>query len=69
MIHKQKAEEIVEKFFRDELLQWDLSYIQAKQCALIAVDEIIETLYFYHYDSESGAYEYWIEIKKQIENL
>lgn len=69
MTPKEKAEELIDKYFRDENLQWDLSYIQSKQCALIAINEIIQTLYYYHYDSESGAYEYWIETKQQLENL
>ena len=38
----------------------------AKQCALISADEVLSTLYDYHYDSESGAYEYWQEVKQEI---
>ena len=41
----------------------------AKQCALIAVDEILSTLYDYHYDSASGAYEYFTEVKQELESL
>lgn len=39
----------------------------AKQCALISADEVLSTLYDYHYDSESGAYEYWKEVKQETE--
>ena len=39
----------------------------AKQSALITIDEVLSTLYDYHYDSESGAYEYWKEVKQEIE--
>ena len=38
----------------------------AKQSALITIDEVLSTLYDYHYDSESGAYEYWQEVKQEI---
>ena len=41
----------------------------AKQSALIVVDEVLSTLYDYHYDSESGAYEYWQEVKQETEKL
>jgi len=71
MTPKEKAE---------NLLQLYLPYVQSsdyteeiknkcKQCALVAVEEIIKTLYEYHYDSESGAYEYWQEVKQEIEKL
>jgi hypothetical protein len=40
---------------------------KAKQCALIAVDEIIFALSF-HSDTELGE-EYWVEVKQEIENL
>ena len=39
----------------------------AKQCAILSVDEVRYTLYDYHYDSESGAYEYWKEVKQETE--
>ena len=41
----------------------------AKQSALLSADEVLSTLYDYHYDSESGAYEYWQEVKQEIGNL
>ena len=41
----------------------------AKQFALLSADEVLSTLYDYHYDSESGAYEYWQEVKQEIGNL
>lgn len=39
----------------------------SKKAALIAVEQIINTLYEYHYDSQSGAYEFWQEVKTEIE--
>jgi hypothetical protein len=45
----------------------------AKQCALIAVDEIISNMIFWKSDSEIGLEinkrEYWEEVKKEIEKL
>lgn len=41
----------------------------AKQFTLSEVDEILSTLYDYHYDSGSGAYEYCQEVKQEIGNL
>ena len=59
---KEKAEELVEKFY-ETLPQW-VNMQDAKQCAIIAVDEILNLDYF----SEEGR-EYWQEIKNEIEKL
>jgi hypothetical protein len=74
MTPKEKAEELVEKFADYSINLFDeglnlTPIIAAKKCALVAVDEIIDTLYEYHYDSASGAYEYWTEVKEQLEKL
>jgi hypothetical protein len=62
---KQKAKDVIDKFTLVGLQQRN----EGIQCALIAVDEILLTLYEFHYDSESGAYEYWKEVKQEIEKL
>jgi hypothetical protein len=41
----------------------------AKQFTLLEIDEVLSTLYDYHYDSGSGAYDYWQEVKQEIEKL
>lgn len=41
----------------------------AKQCEILSVDKVLSTLYDYHYDSASGAYEYFTEVKQELENL
>jgi len=65
MTSKEKALELVEKYHKEyDLLFWDLSWIQAKQCALIAVDEIIENGF-----NPQLPYNYWQEVKKEIEKL
>lgn len=55
---KEKAKELVNKY----LQIYDGRVIQAKQCALIAVDECLHTCV------ESMIY-YWQEVKQEIEKL
>jgi hypothetical protein len=66
MKQKQKAEELVDKFD----LPSGLISIERIQCALIAVDEILNMSY------PSSSFEdlychlsYWNEVKKEIEKL
>ncbi len=40
----------------------------AKQCALIAINEIIDSFTIKNY-SDANNYEYWKEVKTEIENL
>ena len=62
MTPKEKAEELYNKMIVDFTIdKW-----QSKQCALIAVDEILEVvqnLYF------MGTVDYWQEVKQEIEKL
>jgi len=57
MTPKEKAKELVEKFYFD--------YDRAKECALIAVDEILN-----HHSQEQGLYRidtyYWQQVKNEI---
>ena len=74
MTAKTKAIELVDKYYlqSDLLYEW-LSFIQAKECALIAVDMMIE--YLQHKWDTVGFAEYiidmnkYIEIKQEIEKL
>jgi len=67
MTSKEKAKELYLKFhfaipaIADE---WQQGQNSAKECALIAVDEIIG----YGYKPEFP-YKYWEEVKKEIESL
>jgi len=74
MTPKEKAKELINKFQHPpsafEHTECDCLHIDiAKECALIAVNEVIDTLYEYHYDSASGAYEFWTEVKEELEKL
>ena len=71
MTPKDKAKELVEKF--DELLTYRESKTKTKQCALIAVDEIL-TLKAESFDELPNPHHYfsinyWKEVKQEIENL
>ena len=64
MTSKEKAQELVDKMYGDESDY--MTACQAKQCALIAVDEIINTFYL---PVTFGAKEYWKEVKQEIEKI
>ena len=67
MTPKEKAKQLVDRHFKNEYLFHDLSYYQAVICALIAVDEILEEIYY----TESTTYgcTFWQEVKQEIEKL
>ena len=62
MTAKEKAQELVEKFNKNEKLFHSIDFYQAKQCALIAVDEILNVCKTY-------LSSYYLEVKKEIEKL
>lgn len=71
MTPKEKAKELFDKFRKE--FDWverdypiDL-YRDTRQCALIAVDEILNVVSFYN-DSQAEV-TYWQEVKKEIEKL
>ena len=65
---KEKAEMLVDKFYQEAPLE-DIKFysndVMAKQCALIAVNEIIDSLQIKNY-SQADQYEYWNEVKQEI---
>ena len=76
MTPKEKAEELIDKFEHEtySLIQGQLS----KQCALIAVDELIkyhdDVMDVVRYELPSNIvaiipYKYWEDVKKEIELL
>ena len=69
MTAKEKADELYSKY--DDLLNKDFGNPivfdnQLKQCALIAVDELI---YETQFEVPNIRQRWWIEVKKEIENL
>jgi pentose-5-phosphate-3-epimerase len=65
---KEKAKELVEKYAYHLWIDGICDYEQAKQCALIAVDEILDAS-LYYFDELSPYVIYWQEVKKEIEKL
>ena len=89
MTPKEKAIELVDKFYQTTPNEYFVnepigikgrykSWEQAKQCALIAVNEIIEATNMYQYGisnalehipSKIVKHPYWQEVKQEIEAL
>ena len=69
MTPKEKAEYLINKFEDGDLEcstdYGGCSFIDTKQCALIAVDEILNLCW----NGNLKAKEYWQEVKQEIENL
>ena len=66
---KDKAKELVDKY-NDKELFYLLTFRQAKQCALIAVDEIINSIEVGYADYKSlSKINYWQEVKQEIIKL
>ena len=81
MTPKEKAQELVDKFYQTFPLTMDLittirdlsweydSWNEAKQCALIAVDEILSLNVFEDYSDWTNTIEYWEEVREEINKL
>jgi hypothetical protein len=66
MTPKEKAEELVDKMLY--CYQGHIDEYTAKQCALIAVDEIFEALDEHHWQNRL-IINYWNEVKHELEKL
>ena len=65
MTPKEKADELFDKYYsylKANLMDDKEAIDDAKQCALIAVDELIKQVNYLHI-------EYWKEVKQEIEKL
>jgi hypothetical protein len=72
MTPKQKAEELIAKMTRPINDDYYVDYNDyAKECALIAVDELLEATKRYDYTlGPNPSYnDYWLKVKYQIEHL
>lgn len=67
MTPKEKAEELVHKMYAGFV--HDLYSYKAKQCALIAVDEIINSVVITNLTIAQNQFDYWEEVKSEIEKL
>ncbi len=77
MIPREKADELIRKYYKWGLHKdgQSLSWLEAKQCAMIAVDEVLNVLPQQEYLEDRGEYSenreriYWKEVKQEIEKL
>jgi hypothetical protein len=73
MTPKEKAEDLIDSFLREG---YDIVMPNrlAKRCALIAVDEMIETLSNISWANQEGTSfaikaKFWMDVKQEIEKL
>lgn len=68
MTPKKKAQELFDKYYIicQEFTEEIQCSIQAEQCALVAVDQIIDDM---HRRYEIVDYRYWQEVKDEIEKI
>lgn len=72
MTPKGKAIELREKFWNVEVISGDWQFsgmVDAKQCALIAVDEILSIKKEIWDNFNSEYFEFWQQVKTEIEKL
>ena len=63
---KEKANELLDNYWLMEKINPSLSKEQAKQCALIAVDEILN---INSVEKDFSLSHYWLDVKDEIQNL
>ena len=69
MTAKEKANQLVDNYWLMDKINPSLSKEQAKQCSLVAVDEILFVLKFNLDFKMEKSIKYWQEVKKEIQNL
>ena len=71
MTPKEKAHELVDKMYMvdDPMGNYPMCFDTTKQCALIAVDELINQCWNYREIDLGLALDYWQEVKQEIEKL
>jgi hypothetical protein len=68
---KEKANELVKKYveFKIDGQHRIFGIELSKQCALIAVNEIIEAIDWHEYETPNKQINYWLDVRKEISNL
>jgi hypothetical protein len=71
---KEKADELVKKFIAPtkvyhEHLGWVNYLDSAKECALIAVDEILDSVIIIDLTTAENQFKYWQEVQNEINKL
>ncbi len=68
MTPKEKAQELFDRFNQPDRTNYPYVH-NAQQCALIAVDEILEAIDWHIYESPNREISFWQEVKQEINNL
>jgi hypothetical protein len=76
MTPKDKAKELFDRYktfvcSNDFYGDYDTSILlsNAKRCALIAVDEIIDAIDWHEFETPNKEINYWLDVRKEINNL
>ena len=71
MTPKEKAEYLVDKYLNEmpKYLQGNLGRKTSKQCALICVEQVINTYDLEGYEEEDSKMEYWQQVKQEVSLL
>jgi hypothetical protein len=70
MTAKEKARDLVDKFVYHVESNTDWGQLNnAKECALIAVDEILKQCWDYRDIDLQASYDYWQEVKTEINKI
>ena len=71
MTPQEKAKELFDKMYKADIVNsnYPMCFDSAKQCALIAVDEILNTIEYSSQADELSKVNYWQEVKQEIELL
>ena len=68
MTPKEKAKQL-HILFSNAIPSSKAEWYESKQCALIAVDEIKEAIFWHPYERPYFELEYWNEVMQEIEKL
>jgi hypothetical protein len=63
---KEKAARLVELFWAGVQA---FSLVEAKEAALVAIDEIIDAVDWHEFEMPNTELEYWTEVKQEIEKF
>ena len=70
MTPKENAEELCLKYYKIIERTLSIEHVKiTKQCALIAVDEILSEFMFDDSDYSNRRYKYYQEVKKELEEM
>ena len=71
MSPKDKAKELFDKMYmvEDHMGKYPMCFNTAKECALIAAEEIIDVISTVYEHDWNVLYPYWNEVKQEIINL